>query len=1018
MGYSNSSLTNYTRISPNKTSPRNHSIDRITPHCYVGNVSVQDMGQWFANESAQASPNYGIGVDGSVGLFVEEKDRSWCSSSRDNDNRAVAIECASDKTHPYAINDKVYNKLIELMADICRRNGKNKLLWFGDKDKTLAYNPKENEMVMTVHRWFANKSCVPIDSEVLTKNGWKPIGDVEIGEEIACADLDGLNVTFEEVYDKVPIREQDTYTNNGLTATKDHRMVYHTQHNNECRIDYYKNILSYGSGVYIPMAGHYKGSGLDFTEEMEAFLIATQADGHYMYEPNKNGERKYYGVEFHLSKPRKILRIKELLNELCLPYTETFQPNGTTKIRIFNFDGINIVNDICEKYLSNKNFTWEWIDMSQEQAEFFLREILFWDGCEAANIYTSSKSINLDVVSAVAVMNNVGSRKYGDNIQFRENPYITLGEESRRNSKQHGTAKTKVCCVSVKTGIFIMRQNGKTFITGNCPGDFIYNRLPQITARVNEILAGSAPSTDIKWYRVRKTWKDEKSQIGAYEVLENAIAACPVGYSVFDDTGKAVYTQEGPHVYSPEEWFAEIAPIAQDLAKKNAILPSVPIAQTYLETGCGTTDLTAKRNIIGMKADLINATWQQWSCWDGTIYTKYSPEYENGQLAQRPSDFRVYKSFKECLSDYEAFLLHVRNDKGYKYASIAGMKDPAAVIHKIRIGTGTDLNPEGYCTDPNYETKILKIINQFNLTQYDYVMPDEKPAPSGDKYVVRKSFDNLNSQTNSYNNLDYAKKEADRYPGYSVYEAATGKCIYTSPKAEPQPKDIYGVQWDLTDEGIKYRLGKFHDLNNAKRLADDNWGYKVYNIETNQLVYAPKLAQWQEYCAYLVRMDLIVRDDIKAKEYWDYRNKNTSSFSKTFDDARKNDNRHTNCVTGSQWGIIGIGIPRKAIQWYGGADRIVWVGKDAEKNCKKYFHVLRVGNKTVKQCIKDGTIVPGDIITYVKLSHTNAYIGNGLSFDTGHAFCVGSGEGAKFKHWIDSTPYLGYKVAYVLRLKN
>ena len=90
---------------------------------------------------------------------MEEKNRSWCSSSNANDQRAITIECASDTTEPYAFKDVVYQKLITLCVDICKRNGKSKLLWLGDKDKTLGYEPKSDEMVLTVHRWFANKSC-------------------------------------------------------------------------------------------------------------------------------------------------------------------------------------------------------------------------------------------------------------------------------------------------------------------------------------------------------------------------------------------------------------------------------------------------------------------------------------------------------------------------------------------------------------------------------------------------------------------------------------------------------------------------------------------------------------------------------------------------------------------------------------------------------------------------------------------------------------------------------------------
>lgn len=156
---SNSPLVSYTKLSPNHSGQRTHVVDRITPHCVVGQCSVETLGNIFAPTSRQASCQYGIGVDGRVGMYVEEKNRSWCSSSNANDQRAITIECASDATHPYAFNDTVYAKLIELCTDICKRYGKTKLLWLGDKTKTLNYEPASNEMVLTVHRWFANKSC-------------------------------------------------------------------------------------------------------------------------------------------------------------------------------------------------------------------------------------------------------------------------------------------------------------------------------------------------------------------------------------------------------------------------------------------------------------------------------------------------------------------------------------------------------------------------------------------------------------------------------------------------------------------------------------------------------------------------------------------------------------------------------------------------------------------------------------------------------------------------------------------
>ncbi len=152
---SNSSLVNYTKISPNKTSPRKHKIDTITIHCVVGQCSVEALGENFTKASRKASSNYGIGFDGRIGMYVEEGDRSWCSSNAANDNRAVTIEVASDTTDPYAVTDKAMASLIKLVADICKRNGIKKLLWKGDKS-LVGQIDKQN---MTVHRWFANKEC-------------------------------------------------------------------------------------------------------------------------------------------------------------------------------------------------------------------------------------------------------------------------------------------------------------------------------------------------------------------------------------------------------------------------------------------------------------------------------------------------------------------------------------------------------------------------------------------------------------------------------------------------------------------------------------------------------------------------------------------------------------------------------------------------------------------------------------------------------------------------------------------
>ena len=153
---SNSLLVEYTKISPNKSEPRNHKIDTITIHCMAGQLSVEACGNVFAQTKAKASSNYGVGKDGRIAMYVEEKDRSWCSSNAENDNRAITIEVASDSTPPYKVTDAAYQATIKLVADVCKRNGIKRLVWSTDSATRVNHDRGAN---MTVHRDFANKAC-------------------------------------------------------------------------------------------------------------------------------------------------------------------------------------------------------------------------------------------------------------------------------------------------------------------------------------------------------------------------------------------------------------------------------------------------------------------------------------------------------------------------------------------------------------------------------------------------------------------------------------------------------------------------------------------------------------------------------------------------------------------------------------------------------------------------------------------------------------------------------------------
>ena len=157
--HTKSPLTDLTMLSPNNSGQRKYAVTRITPHCTAVSITAKRIGEIFTPTSRNASCNYGIGNDLKIVCCVEEQNRSWCSSSADNDNQAITVECSSSNTAPYPFDNGVFDKLVDLCIDICIRYGKTVLLWIPDKNTALNYKVKDNEMLLTVHRWFAAKAC-------------------------------------------------------------------------------------------------------------------------------------------------------------------------------------------------------------------------------------------------------------------------------------------------------------------------------------------------------------------------------------------------------------------------------------------------------------------------------------------------------------------------------------------------------------------------------------------------------------------------------------------------------------------------------------------------------------------------------------------------------------------------------------------------------------------------------------------------------------------------------------------
>lgn len=402
-----------------------------------------------------------------------------------------------------------------------------------------------------------------------------------------------------------------------------------------------------------------------------------------------------------------------------------------------------------------------------------------------------------------------------------------------------------------------------------------------------------------------------------------------------------------------QDFIDKVAAIAVDLYKETRILPRVVIAQACLENGFGlgadARVLTEANNLLGMKADLINNTWSQYTVWDGQTITKKTPEYVNGKLVYKDDTFRKYKDYENCIRDYEMFLLHVRNDLGYKYRSVQGLTDPRSVITVISRG--------GYATDPAYIEKVMRIIEQEDLAKYDR---EVIKVPEKDRYVVRR-------------------------------------------------------RWSEK----KYQIGAFRILDNAKRLADQTWGYRVYDLENpNKAIYKPMLTRWQKLCAACVRLNQWLVDDIAAGKDWHYDNHKPSKS--TFWLTRKAKLYITNCMGGSAFAMKEAGIPASACSWYGQkGGGLRYLNDHAEADLRKYADIIEVKTKTVKKAVADGTLCPGDILTLVEINHTFIYLGNGLFFDSGHAYCnVKSGDGAPFVKWIGGIFWSNYHVGTIVRLRG
>lgn len=459
--FTNSSLVSYTRISPNKNSPRTEStITKIIVHHIAGVASVESFGEIVSKPERQMSANYAIGNDGRIGLYCEEKDRCWCSSSRWADNRGIAIEVSNSKLgEPWPVSTKAWNSLVNLCADICKRNNIPKMTYTGDENGVLMF-----------HRWFAATGCVPIDTtDVLTPNGWRSVRDIKIGDKVASVSpSDGFTIHFDPVENMTPVHKDTTFTINDMTITKEHRVLYSDPSQYGFHIDEFQKICD--KAFAVPTAGAYNAPGMNIESSEMVFLLEMQRIGSYDYEKHT--------LEFRYIMESKVQYFYGLLKNLGYKFEKVQEDLGPVRFTITD----SRAWELCETYLSGKDFNWKWLEMNPTQFSYFIYKATSHVDTGWSRKYESDSIVNIDVIQALCALNERGSKYVAsENALYVDQAYRSIDPHVNMISNDD----VDVACITTRTGCFLMRQHGVTTITGNCPGEYIFSRAQQLCNEVN-----------------------------------------------------------------------------------------------------------------------------------------------------------------------------------------------------------------------------------------------------------------------------------------------------------------------------------------------------------------------------------------------------------------------------------------------------------------------------------------------------------------------------------------------------
>jgi len=389
--------------------------------------------------------------------------------------------------------DRDINDFIVKLNDVEKDVVKKAMLSIGvieNKVKTfwarIDMRMPKTEIAIVGHT-FAGNECHIEGTEVLTPEGWKDFKDVKNGDLVYQYNINNSLITSTSISNiiKKPFNgEMIRYNNQRMDAivTPNHRIIYKTEQGN------IKEVLAkdfnFNSNILFPKSGVLSNEGINSLSDLDRLRIAIQADGTRLYYINRQGEKKFRGIDdgytYSLTFKKKVKkdRLRSLLNNLSISYIEENPKRvdyTTFKIRLKDSFDLK---------------TFDWVDLKDKSpiwCKEFINEVLLWDGYikENKKLYISTNKGCIDKTQVIAILagyrthvsvsedNRKNTYKTRYTLSFKDKPFFESSTLKQKKFQYEGI----VYCGSVETGILITRYNNKVFISGNCIHQLTYEKL-------------------------------------------------------------------------------------------------------------------------------------------------------------------------------------------------------------------------------------------------------------------------------------------------------------------------------------------------------------------------------------------------------------------------------------------------------------------------------------------------------------------------------------------------------------